>query len=86
MLFGCQACECDFEFAVSLRPHGNSAKGPPTLRVQLCYQMLLARALRKLPIPVIGRIEGGRVLLDLRCLEDEAAFLGQLPALAAGKP
>ncbi len=38
----------------------------------------LARALRALPIPVIGRIEGGRVLLDLRCLEDEAAFLGQL--------
>jgi L-seryl-tRNA(Ser) seleniumtransferase len=46
----------------------------------------LARALRKLPIPVIGRIEGGCVLLDLRCLEDEAAFLAQLPALAASKP
>ena len=46
----------------------------------------LARALRRLPIPVIGRIEGGRVLLDLRCLEDEAAFLGQLPALAVSKP
>ena len=41
----------------------------------------LARALRALPVPVIGRIEGGRVLLDLRCLEDEAVFLGQLPAL-----
>ena len=46
----------------------------------------LARALRKLPIPVIGRIEGGCVLLDLRCLEDEAAFFAQLPALAASKP
>jgi L-seryl-tRNA(Ser) seleniumtransferase len=46
----------------------------------------LARALRSLPIPVIGRIEAGRVLLDLRCLEDEAAFLGQLPALADAKP
>jgi L-seryl-tRNA(Ser) seleniumtransferase len=46
----------------------------------------LARALRALPVPVIGRIEAGRVLLDLRCLEDEAAFLGQLPALAHGKP
>jgi len=42
----------------------------------------LARAWRALPIPVIGRIEGGRVLLDLRCLEDEAAFLAQLPVLA----
>ena len=47
---------------------------------------VLSHALRRLPIPVIGRIEGGCVLLDLRCLEDEAAFLGQLPALAATKP
>jgi L-seryl-tRNA(Ser) seleniumtransferase len=42
----------------------------------------LARALRALPIPVIGRIEGGSVLLDLRCLEDETGFLAQLGALA----
>jgi L-seryl-tRNA(Ser) seleniumtransferase len=41
----------------------------------------LARALRALPIPVIGRIEAGRILLDLRCLEDEAAFTAQLDAL-----
>ena len=31
-----------------------------------------------MPIPVIGRIEAGRVILDLRCLEDEAAFIAQL--------
>jgi L-seryl-tRNA(Ser) seleniumtransferase len=42
----------------------------------------LARELRGLPIPVIGRIEAGRVLLDLRCLENEAAFLAQLPHLS----
>jgi L-seryl-tRNA(Ser) seleniumtransferase len=42
----------------------------------------LARALRSLPIPIIGRIEAGRVLLDLRCLEDEAAFLKQLTAFS----
>jgi L-seryl-tRNA(Ser) seleniumtransferase len=46
----------------------------------------LAGALRALSIPVIGRIEAGRVLLDLRCLEDEPAFLGQLPSLALDKP
>jgi L-seryl-tRNA(Ser) seleniumtransferase len=46
----------------------------------------LARALRALSIPVIGRIEAGRVLLDLRCLEDETAFLGQLPALVEARP
>jgi L-seryl-tRNA(Ser) seleniumtransferase len=43
----------------------------------------LARRLRSLPVPVIGRIEGGRVVLDLRCLEDEAEFAAQLAALNA---
>ena len=38
----------------------------------------LARALRLLPIPVISRIEAGRVLLDLRCLDDKAGFIAQL--------
>ncbi|HEX2152317.1 MAG TPA: L-seryl-tRNA(Sec) selenium transferase [Stellaceae bacterium] len=42
----------------------------------------LARRLRALPIPVIGRIEGGRVILDLRCLEDEAGFTDQLAKLS----
>ena len=46
----------------------------------------LARALRGLPVPVIGRIEAGRVLLDLRCLEDEPEFLKQLASLSDGKP
>jgi L-seryl-tRNA(Ser) seleniumtransferase len=46
----------------------------------------LARKLRGLPIPVIGRIEAGALLLDLRCLEDEAAFTAQLGALAEGRP
>ena len=62
--------------ALALRPIGGSGAAVEGL----------ARALRALPVPVIGRIEAGRVLLDLRCLEDEAAFLGQLPALAHGKP
>ena len=42
----------------------------------------LARRLRGLPVPVIGRIEGGRVILDLRCLEDEAEFTAQLKQLS----
>jgi L-seryl-tRNA(Ser) seleniumtransferase len=37
----------------------------------------IAKALRALPIPVIGRIHEDAVWLDLRCLEDEAAFLAQ---------
>jgi L-seryl-tRNA(Ser) seleniumtransferase len=43
----------------------------------------LAVTLRKLPIPVIGRIEDGALLLDLRTLDDEPAFAAQLEALAA---
>ncbi len=43
----------------------------------------LVRRLRALPVPVIGRIEAGRVILDLRCLEDEAGFTAQLSSLNA---
>jgi L-seryl-tRNA(Ser) seleniumtransferase len=42
----------------------------------------LARALRALPMPVIGRIEDDRLVLDFRCAEDEAALLNQLVHLA----
>jgi L-seryl-tRNA(Ser) seleniumtransferase len=38
----------------------------------------LASAFRQLPIPVIGRIREGALILDLRCLDDELAFLSQL--------
>jgi len=44
----------------------------------------LAERLRGLPIPVIGRIADNMLLLDLRCLEDEAAFSAQLPLLQGG--
>jgi L-seryl-tRNA(Ser) seleniumtransferase len=40
-----------------------------------------AGAFRKLPIPVIGRIQDGALILDLRCLENEAAFVSQLEKL-----
>jgi L-seryl-tRNA(Ser) seleniumtransferase len=48
----------------------------------------LAEAFRALPTPVIGRIEDGRLCLDLRGLDGdaaEAAFVAQLPRLAPGR-
>ena len=41
----------------------------------------LAGALRRLPMPVIGRISDSALILDLRCLEDEAGFTASLAAL-----
>jgi L-seryl-tRNA(Ser) seleniumtransferase len=43
----------------------------------------LVSAFRSLAIPVVGHVKDGALVLDLRCLDDEAAFLGQLPQLQA---
>ena len=41
----------------------------------------IAAALRRLPVPVLGRIHQGALILDLRCLLDEEAFAAQLARL-----
>ena len=41
----------------------------------------LAESLRKLPVPVIGRIREDTVVLDLRTLEDETGWLESLSAI-----
>lgn len=60
---------------LALAPAGITRKGIGRALDQL------AQALRQLPLPVIGRIADDRLLLDLRCLEDAADLLGQLPHL-----
>lgn len=45
--------------------------------------MAIARAFRALPVPVVGRVRDGCLLLDVRCLDaDEDAFVAQLGRLA----
>jgi L-seryl-tRNA(Ser) seleniumtransferase len=58
---------------IALRPTSGRGKGRALTA--------LATALRTLDQPVIGRIENDALLLDLRCLEDEAAFVRNLAAL-----
>jgi L-seryl-tRNA(Ser) seleniumtransferase len=38
----------------------------------------LSNAFRALPLPVIGRVNDGAFIIDLRCLDDEAGFIAQL--------
>jgi L-seryl-tRNA(Ser) seleniumtransferase len=46
----------------------------------------LATALRTLPVPVIGHIAKRALVLDLRCLEDEGAFITNLDSLGLPSP
>lgn len=57
--------------AIRLRPTKDSGSTLNNWRKQL----------RLLPRPVIGRVQDGCLLLDLRTLEDEAGFVEQLPKL-----
>ena len=57
-------------FALRLSPAGKRGSGQAL--------EAFAVALRALPLPVIGRIADGALLLDLRCLDDEAGFLAAL--------
>jgi L-seryl-tRNA(Ser) seleniumtransferase len=58
-----------------------SVRAPKPGRHEGRFLAQLERAFRTLPTPVIGRISEGALCLDLRCLEDEAGFVAQLPLL-----
>jgi L-seryl-tRNA(Ser) seleniumtransferase len=58
---------------LAIRPAARRGKGR--------HLSTLARALRRLPIPIIGRIAEDSLILDLRCLEDEQGFVANLAAL-----
>ena len=54
----------------------------PVRRVNAGAQLnQLVTALRQLPVPVLGRLHEGQLLLDCRCLEEERVFAEQLSQL-----
>jgi L-seryl-tRNA(Ser) seleniumtransferase len=59
---------------LSIRPHSGSGRALEAL----------SAALRQLRVPVIGRMENHALVLDFRCLEDEAGFTANLASLDAG--
>ncbi len=60
-------------YALTITPAGKRGHGAALKR--------LTAALRALPVPVIGRVHEDALWLDLRCLDDEAAFVEQLSLL-----
>ncbi len=61
--------------AIAIAPAAPGKRGTGTALQRL------AAAFADLPRPVIGRIQDDRLVLDLRCLDDEAAFTAQLAEL-----
>jgi L-seryl-tRNA(Ser) seleniumtransferase len=58
---------------LAIEPHARHRAGRTLQRI--------AAAFRRLPVPVVGRIQDDAFVLDLRCLDDEARFAAQLPGL-----
>src|SRR5688572_5916778 len=62
-------------------PSAGVAITPSAARGQGRALAALATALRKLPVPVIGHVAEGSLVLDLRCLQDEAGFIANVASL-----
>ena len=61
---------------IALHPPAEGGRRAPGRRVEA-----LAAALRALPLPVVGRIREGALVLDLRCLDRESDLLDALAPL-----
>ena len=83
--FNVALCECRSQIGSGALPLDTIASAGLVIRSDAGGRALdrLAAALRGLDWPVIGRIKDGGLVLDLRCLTDEAAFLSNLSDLDA---
>ena len=67
-------------------PSAGLAIRPAAVRGAGSLLKRLSVRLRKLPVPVVGRVEDQALVLDLRCLEDEAGFAATLHTLNLMEP
>ena len=83
--FTAEVCACESQIGSGALPLSTIPSAGLALRSKEGGSGLakLAARLRALPIPVIGRIEDGALRLDMRAMEDEAAFLANITALEA---
>jgi L-seryl-tRNA(Ser) seleniumtransferase len=81
-------CECRSQIGSGALPLDTLASAGLVIRSGQGARALerLAAALRGLDWPVLGRIADGGLVLDLRCLTNEAAFLSSLSGLDGHAP
>ena len=86
--FAVERCACRSQIGSGALPLETIASAGLAIRPRAGAGTLddLARRLRALPRPVVGRIEEGRLVLDLRCLADEGGLLANLAHLAPAAP
>jgi L-seryl-tRNA(Ser) seleniumtransferase len=80
-IVGCQSQIGSGALPLVTLPSAGLAIRPSAVRGAGRLLKRLADALRRLAVPVIGRIEDQALVLDLRCLDDEGAFAENLASL-----
>ena len=78
------AIDCESEIGSGALPAQRLASAGVairTLRGAAVSVTRIAEAFRRLPVPVIGRLQDNAFVLDVRCVDDESAFAEQLPLL-----
>jgi L-seryl-tRNA(Ser) seleniumtransferase len=81
--FTVEVADCASQIGSGALPTATVPSAGLAVRASGSEQALLelAARLRALPVPVIGRITEGALILDLRCLEDAEGFRGNLRGL-----
>lgn len=81
--FAAEVCSCQSQIGSGALPLATMPSAGVRIRAKGGGQALekLAAAMRALDRPVVGRIEDNSLVLDFRCLTDEAGFLSALSLL-----